>query len=68
MPQTLKEQRIHCPHCGHHLGVTLDTSKGDQDYYENCPACCREIHLTLHIDDQHKKVKLSIESGDEQIF
>lgn len=68
MPQDLKEQRIHCPHCGHHLRVTLDTSAGDQNYYEDCPACCKEIHLNLHIDEYHQKIQLGIESDDEQVF
>lgn len=62
------QQRIECPHCGHHIFVTLDASSGDQDYYEECPACCRDIHLNMHIDEYHQKIQLAIDSDDEQIF
>ena len=33
----ITEQRIECPHCGHHLFLSLDISGGDQDYYDECP-------------------------------
>lgn len=68
MPKDLTEQRISCPHCGHHLHITLDTSEGDQDYYDECPSCCREMHLNMHIDEVRQKVQLSIDSDDEQVF
>lgn len=64
----LKELRICCPHCGHHLFITLDTTLGDQDYYDDCPACCKEIHLNMHIDEYYQKVQLAIDSDDEQVF
>ena len=64
----LKQIRICCPHCGHHLFVNLDTSSGDQDYYDNCPACCKDIHLNMHIDEYYQKVQLASDSDDEQIF
>ena len=47
MSLNLKDERITCPHCGHHIFVELDPSEGDQDYYEECPACCCEIHLNM---------------------
>ena len=50
MLQEIKEQRIECPHCGHHLSVTLDASSGDQNYYDECPACCCDIHCFLFPD------------------
>ncbi|WP_448565417.1 CPXCG motif-containing cysteine-rich protein [Thalassotalea ganghwensis] len=68
MPNSIKQQRIECPHCGHHLFVTLDTSAGDQDYYDECPACCHDIHLNMHIDEYHQKVQLAIDADDEQYF
>lgn len=63
-----KFQRINCPHCGHHVTVEVDTTNGDQDYYEDCAACCNPIHLNMHIDRQYNKVELSVDSDDEQIF
>ncbi|NQZ09402.1 MAG: CPXCG motif-containing cysteine-rich protein [Algicola sp.] len=64
----LQSKTITCPHCGHHVHVDLDTTQGDQDYYEDCTACCNPIHMNMHIDEMYKKVQLSIDSDDEQIF
>ena len=66
--KNISEIKVKCPHCGHHLFLTLDATKGDQDYYDECPACCKEMHLTMHIDEYHQKVELMIESDDEQVF
>lgn len=68
MSQKLSEKRIACPHCGHHLHVSIDTSEGDQNYYDECPSCCKEIHYNLHIDEYRQKIKLTIDSDDEQVF
>ena len=43
-------KRIVCPHCGHHTRVELDASQGDQEFYEDCMACCNPIHLRLDRD------------------
>ncbi|WP_371372615.1 CPXCG motif-containing cysteine-rich protein [Thalassotalea aquiviva] len=68
MPQVVSRKTIECPHCGHHLHVTLDTSQGDQNYYESCPACCNDIHMTVSIDDYHQKIRLMVDADDEQYF
>lgn len=68
MQNQLNEKRITCPHCGHHLHTLVDASAGDQDYYDECPACYKEIHYHLHIDEYRKKIKLSVDSDDEQVF
>nr|WP_310733148.1 CPXCG motif-containing cysteine-rich protein [Colwellia sp. MB02u-10] len=64
----MKEQRIECPHCGHPIHLVLDASAGDQDYYDECPACCMEMHLNLHIDEYHQKILLGVGSDNEQFF
>ncbi|ASD66864.1 MULTISPECIES: CPXCG motif-containing cysteine-rich protein [Pseudoalteromonas] len=66
--KNLYQQRIECPHCGHHIFVNLDTSEGDQDYYEDCAACCNPIHLNMHLDQLHNKLELRVDSDDEQVF
>ena len=66
--QKIKDKRISCPHCGHHMHLSLDASAGDQDYYEECPSCCRDIHLSMHIDEYRQKIQLAIDSDDEQVF
>lgn len=62
------EKRVSCPHCGHKIGITLDSSNGSQEFYDDCPACCRAIHLNMQVDDQHKTINLYIDADDEQIF
>ncbi len=59
---------IVCPHCGFHTAVELDASQGDQEYYEECQACCNPIHLRLHCDEMHNRLQLYVDADDEQIF
>lgn len=68
MSQTITNQTIKCPHCGNHLHVSLDSSQGDQNYYESCPSCCNDIHMDMHIDDYHQKIQLTVDADDEQFF
>lgn len=67
MPSLLHKTVI-CPHCGHTVQVDLDASEGDQNYYEDCPACCHPIHLSFHVDEQHQTINLFIDADDEQYF
>ncbi|MEZ8142402.1 molybdopterin-guanine dinucleotide biosynthesis protein A [Enterovibrio norvegicus FF-33] len=66
--QNYTERGIDCPHCGHKIRITLDTSGGDQEFYDDCPSCCHAIHLNLQIDSQHKTINLFVDADDEQIF
>ena len=68
MPLDVSHQTVKCPHCGHNIHLELDASGGDQNYYESCPACCNDIHMTLHIDEYHQKIQVMIDSDDEQVF
>ncbi len=45
------EKKFACPHCGHKIGITLDASNGDQEFYDDCPACCHAIHLNMMVDE-----------------
>lgn len=65
IPTKVSEQRITCPHCGHHIFLTIDPTSGDQDYYDECSACCNEIHLHMHIDEYHHKVQLAINNDND---
>ncbi|GLQ70650.1 CPXCG motif-containing cysteine-rich protein [Vibrio sp. vnigr-6D03] len=62
------EKSVKCPHCGYTIGITLDSSNGSQDFYDDCPACCHAIHLNMFVDEQHDKVQLTVDADDEQIF
>lgn len=62
------EKTILCPHCGHHVHFTFDPSNGDQNYYEDCAACCNAIHIDMHLDNVHQKIELKLDADDEQIY
>ncbi|MDN3651230.1 CPXCG motif-containing cysteine-rich protein [Thalassotalea ponticola] len=68
MAQNMSKKTIHCPHCAHPMHIELDTSQGDQNYYETCPNCCCEMHLNMHIDDYNQVIQLAIDADDEQVF
>ena len=59
---------IECPHCGHHVHFEFDASNGDQDYFEDCSACCNPIHLNVHVDESELKVVVNVDADDEQIY
>ena len=64
----VQQTTITCPHCAHHLSVTIDDTNGDQDYFEECPSCCNEIHINLHLDDLHSQLDVNVVSEDEQFY
>lgn len=39
----LEERQVHCPYCGHIFETLIDCSEEEQDYYEDCQACCCPI-------------------------
>ena len=59
---------ISCPHCGHNQHVHIDTSCGDQEYYDDCRICCNPIHMRLHVNDSNRTIQLFINSDDEQYY
>jgi hypothetical protein len=36
---------VDCPSCGEAIELTVDTSVGEQSYYEDCPVCCRPMEV-----------------------
>ena len=64
----LLHKTVECPHCGHHLHLDLDRSNGDQEYYDECPACCQELHINMHVDEIKHKVELKVDADDEQFY
>lgn len=57
------ERHVNCPHCGHSITITLDASNGDQEFYDDCPACCHAIHLNMHIDELNDQVELYVDDN-----
>ncbi|MFO6422523.1 CPXCG motif-containing cysteine-rich protein [Motilimonas sp. KMU-193] len=58
------QTEITCPSCGHHTEVTLDSSNGDQDFYEDCHQCCNPIHIQLHANELTNKLEVNVFSDD----
>lgn len=66
--KTFSQQHWNCPQCGHGIELTLDTSQGSQEYYEDCPACCSPIHIKMQVDELHDEIVLVVDADDEQYF
>lgn len=64
----LINHKISCPTCGHNFSITLDDSRGDQDYYDDCPNCCTSYHVRLGFDATQLKASVSIDADDEQYY
>lgn len=64
----LLHQVIACPHCGHPIRLEIDRSNGDQAYYDNCPACCQEVHINMHVNEVKHRIELQIDADDEQYY
>jgi hypothetical protein len=67
MPHVLKRTLIECPHCGHQLHAETDPTPGEQDYYQECPSCHRDIRLNLHFDQHKQTVQLVTDTDDGQV-
>ncbi|WP_319784220.1 CPXCG motif-containing cysteine-rich protein [Oceanisphaera sp. IT1-181] len=62
------QRNVSCPHCGHHTELAIDGSQGDQDYYEDCTACCNSMHIKVVRNELKDKIEVSVDADDEQIF
>lgn len=40
---------ISCPYCGEVQEIDVDTSAGDQDYWQDCQVCCAPILMELRM-------------------
>lgn len=45
----LEPTRVRCPFCGERFETSADASGGNAEYIEDCPVCCRPIHLQLRV-------------------
>ena len=62
------QQAVSCPHCGKSTELTIDSTQGDQDYIEDCTACCNPIHVVVTRNELANKVEVRVDADDEQIF
>lgn len=47
----LESIAIRCPYCGEDVDVSVETTAARQALIEDCPVCCRPMHLQVCIDD-----------------
>jgi uncharacterized Zn finger protein len=48
----LESVAIRCPYCGEDVDVSVETTADRrQSLIEDCPVCCRPMHLQVCIDD-----------------
>lgn len=68
--KTFRDISIHCPYCGEMVELELDMTAGmRQQYFEDCPVCCRSIEIIAKLDLKgrvHLRIKSDEES--EQLF
>jgi len=60
----MEEMSFACPYCGETINVLIDSSAGDQEYYEDCSVCCAPI-LFLISEDASGELMVKIKREDE---
>ncbi len=60
----LNEMIIYCPYCGEALDVLIDSSAGEQSYYEDCAVCCAPILFVISADETGE-VAVDVKRDDE---
>lgn len=61
----LTDYQIACPYCGEQFETSLDTSQGDQTYFEDCYVCCRPIKFDVRIDHAGELAEVRLSRDDE---
>ncbi|NOQ77441.1 MAG: CPXCG motif-containing cysteine-rich protein [Methylococcaceae bacterium] len=60
----VEEHHINCPYCGESISVLVDSSGGEQNYYEDCSVCCSPILFKVY-EDATGNSNLTIKRDDE---
>lgn len=59
----IEQRDINCPYCGEAMGVSIDTTVGDQRYIEDCAVCCQPIEFDVRLDYDTDDLSVSAEVG-----
>ncbi len=43
---------VTCPYCSEPQKVVVDCFDNDQEYFEDCQACCSPIELHVHVNEE----------------
>jgi len=60
----MQELAIDCPYCGESITILLDSSAGEQEYYEDCSVCCCPILFEVVINE-FEQTKMFVKRDDE---
>lgn len=61
----IEDTTISCPYCGEKISIEIDATGGmNQDFYEECPVCCRPIEIVAK-RDYEGNLSLIIKSEDD---
>lgn len=60
----LTEKSISCPYCGETIDVLIDSTDVDQQYIEDCQACCKPINFLVS-ESVNGELAVSVYSEDE---
>jgi len=55
---------ISCPYCGEMQSVDVDSSAGDQSYWQDCQVCCAPILFDMTVDYEGA-VQITVRRDDE---
>jgi len=58
-------QTVCCPYCGERFESNIDVSAGNEDYFEDCQACCRPVRFNTHISPNGELIRVEIRRDDE---
>jgi len=58
----LESVTTQCPYCGECIDLMADASAGSQAYIEDCPVCCRPIHVQLEVGEEGIRIEAHSEN------
>ena len=50
-----------CPYCGETIELVVDESAGSAAYVEDCPVCCKPMHVQVEVDGEAVAVRTRTE-------
>jgi hypothetical protein len=57
--------QVQCPYCGESFTTWIDTSAGDQRYWEDCQVCCAPIEFSIAVGSDGQLEALQTRRDDE---
>lgn len=49
-PYAVEQALVGCPYCGEAVELPIDAPPGRHDLVEDCPVCCRPMHVVIEVD------------------